>query len=189
MLVNNAGVGGKRGVTADGFEIHFGVNHLGHFLLTHLLGPALTSDARIVQVASEAHRQARGIDFEAAERKTRTLFGWSEYGVSKLANILYVRELARRDAARNAYAVHPGLVDTNIVPGLMRPFLRSRLLTPEEGADTVVWCGTSADVADESGDYYIKRRAVEPTPHAQDDDLARRLWERSLQWCGLVGSD
>ncbi len=98
MLVNNAGVGGQRGLTADGFELHFGVNHLGHFALTQLLLERLTASgpgARVVNVSSDAHYGARGIDFAAVRRSTATFTGAREYAVSKLCNVLFTQELAR----------------------------------------------------------------------------------------------
>lgn len=183
VLVNNAGVGLARGVTADGFEVHFGVNHLGHFLLTELLGPSLATDARVVTVASDAHRRARGIDFGKVVGRTRSLLGWEEYGVSKLANILFSRELARRMPESRSYAVHPGLVDTAIIPGWVRPFVRRHMLPPAWGARPVVWCASSPDIAAETGLYYTQEGAKEPSPAAQDDDLAADLWERSSAWC------
>ena len=97
MLVNNAGVGGQRGLTEDGFELHFGVNHLGHFALTTLLLDRLKASgpgARIVNVSSEAHYDAPGIDFDALRRRTRSITGLREYSVSKLCNVLFTQELA-----------------------------------------------------------------------------------------------
>ena len=99
VLINNAGVGGQRGLTTDGFELHFGVNHLGHFALTQLLLRRLTESgpgSRIVNVSSEAHYGARGIDFVAVRRRTSTFTGQQEYASSKLCNVLFTRELARR---------------------------------------------------------------------------------------------
>lgn len=189
VLVNNAGVGLGRGVTSEGFEIHFGVNHLGHFLLTDLLSPAMAPGARVVTVASAAHHNASGIDFNRVRGRTRSLLGWREYAESKLANVLFNRELARRRPELSAYAVHPGLVDTGIIPRWGRPFIRRRLLTAAQGADTVVWCCLAGEVADETGLYYWRHQTVEPSPTGQGDDLAIELWERSAAWCadGLGG--
>ncbi|MEA1902276.1 MAG: SDR family NAD(P)-dependent oxidoreductase [Actinomycetota bacterium] len=186
VLVNNAGIGATRGVTADGFEIHFGVNHLGHFMLTHHLRRTFRPGTRIVQVTSSVHFRAEGIDFDRLQRKSRSFYGLREYAVSKLANVLFVREMARMQPDWRIYAVHPGLTYTNILPPYARPFMRRRLLTPEQGADTVIWCATSSDVADESGMYYARRKAEPPSPAAQDDDLARELWKRSEIWCGVA---
>jgi NAD(P)-dependent dehydrogenase (short-subunit alcohol dehydrogenase family) len=99
VLVNNAGVGGQRGLSADGFELHFAVNHLGHFALTQLLLDRLSASgpgARVINVSSEAHYNARGIDFAAVRRRTETFAGAREYAVSKLCNVLFTQELARR---------------------------------------------------------------------------------------------
>lgn len=187
ILVNNAGVGGTRGITEDGFEIHFGVNHLGHFMLTRRLEPIFASPFRLVQITSAAHFNAQGIDFERVHGRTRSLFGWSEYGVSKLANVLFVRELAKRRPHLNSYAVHPGMTDTGIFPKFIKPFLRNRLFTPEQGAETVVWCATSPDVSDESGLYYRRKESRPPSEVAQDEALAAELWERSEHWCRAAG--
>lgn len=189
LLVNNAGVGGTRGLTPDGFEIHFGVNHLGHFMLTRGLEPALSDSARVVQVTSAAHFNAAGIDFDRVKRRTRSLFGWKEYGVSKLANMLFVRELARRRPGLRTYGVHPGMTDTNIIPKVVRPFLRGRLFTAEQGADTVIWCATTEDVAGDSGLYYRRRESRPPSEPAMDYDLAMRLWDHSEAWCREAGLD
>jgi retinol dehydrogenase-12 len=187
VLVNNAGVGGTRGVTEDGFEITFGVNHLGHFMLTLGLEPALEEETRVVQVTSAAHFSAEGIDFERVVGKTRSLFGWREYAVSKLANMLFVTELARRKHRLRAYGVHPGMTNTNIFPALVKPFLRGRLFTPEEGAETVIWCASSEDVSGESGLYYRRKESRPPSEAAQDQTLAAELWERSERWCREAG--
>lgn len=183
VVVNNAGVGGALGLTGDGFEIHFGVNHLGHFMLTHHLQSSFRTGTRIVVVSSEAHRRADGIDFDRLRK--RSYGAMTDYGVSKLANILFARELARRQPDWRTYAVHPGVVSTNIFPKFIKPFMRN-LLTPEQGAETSVWCATSTDVAHESGLYYSRTRPREPSAVALDDDLAAELWRRSAGWCGVA---
>lgn len=180
VLINDAGVGVNRGgVTEDGFEARFGINHLGHFLLTILLADTMAHGSTVVTVASDAHRHAHGIDFDRL-RRPGGLIGFGNYAVSKLANILFTRELARRLPRLRAHAVHPGLVDTGIIPAMVKPFLRGRMLTPEQGADTVVWCATELDAP--GGGYYSRRAVATPSPAAQDDDLARELWERSAEW-------
>lgn len=189
VLVNNAGVGGTRGVTPDGYEIHFGVNHLGHFMLTRGLEALLRDGARVVQVTSAAHFNAEGIDFDRVKRRTRSIFGWKEYAVSKLANMLFVRELAKRRPGLHTYGVHPGMTDTNIIPRMARPFLRGRLFTAEQGADTVIWCTTADDIGGESGLYYRRRESRPPSDAALDDELATQLWERSEAWCQEAGLD
>ncbi len=184
ILVNNAGIGvNRRGLTEDGFEAHFGINHLGHFLLTRELLPHLRPGSRVVSLTSAMHFRADGVDFARVRRPT-ALIGLAEYAVSKLANVLFIRELARRNPALRAYAVHPGLVRTRLIPGPVRAFSGSSMLTPEQGADTVLWCALSQAVASESGHYYQQRSRLPPSAQAQDDDLARELWERSDEWCG-----
>lgn len=189
VLVSNAGIGvNRRGLTEDGFEAHFGINHLGHFMLTHHLRRTFRPGTRIVQLASAVHYRAEGIDFERLLRKS-SFAGLNEYAVSKLANVLFVREMARRQPDWRAYAVHPGLVDTKLIPGVVRFFYKKRILSPEQGADTPLWCATSDDVSDESGNYYSKRKVRTPSSAALDDDLARELWKRSEIWCGVAPQD
>jgi NAD(P)-dependent dehydrogenase (short-subunit alcohol dehydrogenase family) len=192
VLVNNAGVGGQRGLSADGFELHFAVNHLGHFALTQLLLDRLTASgpgARVVNVSSEAHYNAPGIDFAAVRRRTATFAGAREYAVSKLCNVLFTQELARRlDATLvTSYALHPGVVASDIwrrVPRLARPFITRRMLTTEQGAVTSVYCATSPAVAGDSGLYYDKC-AVRPPSAAATPELAELLWKYSVEWTGL----
>jgi hypothetical protein len=102
--------------------------------------------------------------------------------------VLFIRELALRRPEINSYAVHPGLVRTRIIPGPIRA-LTSNMLTPEQGADTVLWCAMSEEVAAESGHYYQQRTSLPPSQIAQDDELARELWERSDEWCSQMRSD
>jgi NAD(P)-dependent dehydrogenase (short-subunit alcohol dehydrogenase family) len=185
LLIDNAGVAVARGTTFDGFEIQFGVNHLGHFLLTNLLCPALPQGARVVIVSSDMHRRARGIDFDRVTGPTRSMFGVPEYATSKLANILFARELARVRPQWRTYAVHPGLVDTHLFPALTRPLVRRTAISPDEGADTIVWCATEPSLERHTGRYYARRQEVSPSALAMDDGLARELWARSHAWCGL----
>lgn len=185
VLVNNAGIGASKGLSMDGFEIHFAVNHLGHFMLTHHLRRTFRPGTRIVQVTSSVHFRAEGIDFDALQRRSRSFYGLREYAVSKLANVLFVREMARRQPDWQLFAVHPGLTDTGIIPWYARNLVRHRLLTPEEGADTVVWSATDPDLAD-SGLYYARRTAQPPSEIAQDDQLAADLWKLSELWCGVA---
>lgn len=185
VLINNAGVGGIRDLTEDGFEIHFGVNHLGHFMLTHHLRRTFRPGSRIVVVSSEVHRRADGIDWDMVRKKTRSPGGWAEYGVSKLANILFARRLAQLQPDWRTYSLHPGVANTNIFPPLAKPFLRSKK-PAHEAAETSVWCATSDEAADQSGLYYSKMRVREPSTAALDDDLSRELWERSERWCGVA---
>ncbi len=185
-LINNAGVAGKRGRTRNGFELAFGVNHLGHFLLTRLLEARMREGggARVVNVASEAHRRISGIDFPALRMPTKTRTALYEYGVSKLCNILFTRELARRWAGSGitGYALHPGVIATDIwrsVPQPLRWLLTRWMKTPEEGAATSVRCATDPALANVNGRYFINEREATPSRVAQDDDLAARLWDES----------
>jgi NAD(P)-dependent dehydrogenase (short-subunit alcohol dehydrogenase family) len=185
VLVNNAGIGPTtRGVTRDGFEAHFGVNHLGHFGFTHHLNQSFRPGTRIVQVVSSMHN-VDYIDFDAMRRRTRGT-GITEYAVSKLANILFVRELARRRPSWNAYAAHPGFTDTGIIPWYVRPFVSRRLISPREGALTPLMCATDPGLTGESGGYYARMKRGSPWPVAENDRLAAELWDRSEIWCGVA---
>lgn len=189
LLINNAGLAGARGLTRDGFEMAFGVNHLGHFLLTDLLLERLkaSAPARVITVASRAHRRAPSIDWSALQKPTRSLTGVREYAVSKLANVLFSAELARRldGSGVSTYALHPGVVDTEVwraVPRPLRPLLKLRgLMSPEEGARTTLHCALHAP-ATESGLYYAHSTPVAPTDRARDFRLAAELWRRSAEW-------
>lgn len=189
VLINNAGVAGKRDVTAQGFELTFGVNHLGHFLLTTLLLDRLRASdgpARVVNVASNAHLGAKGVDFDAVRRRTRSFGGLVEYQVSKLCNVLFTQELARRvDPAKVAtYAVHPGVVASNIwrhVPWPIRPLAKRFMIDATTGAETSIHCATSPDLDDLSGRYFEKCEEREVSPRATPD-LAADLWARSEEW-------
>jgi len=187
VLINNAGVGGQRGLTKDGFELMFGVNHLGHFALTTALLDCLTSSkARIVNVASDAHYQAKGIDFDALRRPTRGITGLREYAVSKLCNVLFSQELARRLAGTGvtSYSLHPGVVASDIwrrVPWPVRPLITRRMLTVDQGAQTSLYCATSPDLAQVSGRYYDDCQEREPSPVATRE-LGERLWQHSEAW-------
>ena len=188
VLINNAGVAGRHGITADGFELQFGVNHLGHFAFTQALLPLLRESgaARIVAVASDSHYQANGIDFEALRSRTKSMIGMREYSVSKLCNVLFAAELGRRlsDSDVTAYSLHPGVVASEIwrrVPWPVRQILTSRMLTIEQGAQTSLYCATSPDVTGDSGKYFDKCQVTEPSK-AATEELAATLWEYSEKW-------
>ena len=188
VLINNAGVAGGRGMTASGFERAFGTNHVGPYLLTALLLDRLaaTAPARIVNVASDAHFSAPGIDFEAARRATRSRTGMAEYSVSKLANVLHAQELGRRLAGTGVttYALHPGVIASDIwrrVPWPVRPLMKLRMDSTEQGARTPVYCATSPEVAGETGGYYVGARRKEPSAIATAE-LAAELWDHSAAW-------
>ncbi len=187
VLINNAGVAGQRGLTKDGFELIFGVNHLGHFAFTAaLLDCLVSSQARIVNVASDAHFQATGIDFDRLRRPARTIAATREYAVSKLCNVLFTRELARRLAGTGvtAYALHPGVVASDIwrrVPWPVRPLVTRRMLTVDQGALTSLYCATAPELGQVSGRYYDNCTEREPSPVATAE-LGARLWQQSEDW-------
>jgi retinol dehydrogenase 12 len=192
-LINNAGLGGARGLTKDGFELQFGTNHLGHYLLTRLLLDKIkqTPGARIVNVASKAHYQARAIDWDVLNKPTRTVSGMREYAVSKLSNVLFTKELARRLEGTNVttYAVHPGVVATDVwrrVPGPFRWVIKKFMITPEEGAQASLRCATAPELANETGRYYdVGGKETRPSKLADQAELAAQLWSKSAEWTGL----
>ena len=193
LLINNAGVAGLRGLTQDGFEMTFGINHLGHFLLTQLLLEKLQSSghSRVITVSSRAHKRAAEIDWDALRQPTNSWTGIREYAVSKLANLLFSAELAKRvqGTSVSTYSLHPGVVDTEIwraVPDWARPLLRLRgFLTPEEGARTTLHCAMHAP-KQESGLYYADSKLMQPAGLGQDLELAAELWERSEEWVNHI---
>jgi retinol dehydrogenase 12 len=187
VLINNAGIAGRQGLTADGFELMFGVNHLGHFALTTaLLGCLAGSGGRVVTVSSDAHLQATGVDFGVLRRRGRGLTGMHQYAVSKLCNVLFTQELARRagDSGVTTYALHPGVVASDIwrrVPWPVRPLVTRRFLTTEQGAQTSLYCATAPEVGAQTGRYYEKCAEQTPNP-AATAELGRELWEHSERW-------
>lgn len=187
VLINNAGQGGRRGITADGFELAFGVNYLSHYLLTRRLLPALIRNvpARIVNLSSDGHYRIESFDPAAGVGKTGSLLGLKEYYHSKAAMIAFARELAARlDPDRiKALAVHPGVVATDgwrAIPQPFRWFLTRRMMSPAQGALTVVRAVIDPDM--ESGIYLTP---VGPRPFHRllaDAEVRARLWEQSEQW-------
>ncbi len=192
-LINNGGLAGKRGTTKDGFELAFGTNHLGHYLFTRLLLDRIkeAGNARIVNVASQSHYRAKGIDWNAVRGKTRSFTAMKEYEVSKLANVLFTKELARRleGTGITTYAVHPGVVATEIwtrVPSPLRWVIKKFMITPEEGAKASLRCATDPALAKDTGKYYTVG-GVEKRPNRVSDDveLQQTLWKRSAEMTGL----
>jgi len=196
VLFNNAGVVMQsRDETLDGYEVSFAVNHLSHFLLTNLLLPQLRAApaARVVSTASDAHKFFAGpIRFDDLQSTKRyTTFG--AYGRSKLANILFTRELARREAATNvsANAYHPGFVGSDFAKNngkasralmnLISPFAR----TSAHGAETGVYLCSSPEVASVSGSYFYNMKSHKPAETALRDEDARQLWDVSCELTGL----
>ena len=193
VLINNAGsLLRRRRTTADGFEMTFGVNHLGHFLLTALLRDHLVRSApsRVVVVASEAYKGARrGLDFDDLNLERGRYRGFKAYSRSKLANILFARELARRldGSGVTANAVHPGLVATRFMRdgdagrlgSLLMMVGRPFLLTPEQGARTTIYVASAPELESITGAYFADSLPAPTTRHAMDMAAARRLWEAS----------
>jgi len=192
-LINNAGLAGARGVTKDGFELTFGTNHLGPYLFTRLLLDRLkqAGHARIVNVASASHYQAKGIDWDALRTPTRSRTGLREYAVSKLANVLFAKELARQLAGSGVttYALHPGVVATDVwrkVPAPLRWLMKQLMISPEDGAVASLRCATEPGLADQTGRYYdVGGKEKEPSRLANDVELARSLWTKSAAWTDL----
>ena len=188
VLVNNAGLAGQRGITPSGFELAFGTNHVGPFLLTELLTERLvqSAPARVVNVASAGHFQAPGIDYEGVRRRTKVRTGFPEYCVSKLANVLHATELGRRldGTGVTTYSLHPGTVATDIwrkVPWPVRILMKRRMDSPEDGARTSLYCATAPELADRSGRYYDSCEERTPS-EIVTPQLGVELWERSVEW-------
>lgn len=188
VLLNNAGaVFTQRYTSADDFEMTFALNHLSYFYLTHLLLDLLkaSTPSRIICVSSDAHRAGHG-EVTAWPNPSR-YNGIATYSNSKLANVLFTVELARRlkGTGVTANAMHPGFVQTGFGrnnQGLISSiiaFIQRWALTPEQGADTAIYLASSPEVASETGKYWQKRRAVAPHTSAQDAEYARQLWELS----------
>jgi NAD(P)-dependent dehydrogenase (short-subunit alcohol dehydrogenase family) len=188
VLINNAGLAAQRGVTKDGFEIQFGTNHLGHYLLTRLLADQIKE--RVVNVASVAHFGAKGIDWGAVRKRTTSVTGFPEYEVSKLANVLFTKELARRVPRLKTYAVHPGTVATDVWRRLPSPIawvMKKFMLTPEQGARSMLRAATDPTLAGDTGRYYDQRgEEKRPSKLADDETLASELWSKSAEWTGLA---
>ncbi len=189
VLVNNAGLAGHRGATADVFELTFGVNHLGHFLLTQLLLDKLkdSAPARIVNVSSRSHYSAKGIDFGALRKPQSQVVGLGAYEVSKLANVLFTVELARRleGSGVTTYALHPGVVASDVwrrIPWPFRSLAKLFMISNEQGAQTSLYCATSPEAGQETGLFYDKSRTKTPSPVSQDVPLAAELWAKSEEW-------
>jgi NAD(P)-dependent dehydrogenase (short-subunit alcohol dehydrogenase family) len=194
VLLNNAGAFfTRRDTTKDGLERTFALNHIGYFLLTHLLRERIiaSAPARIVNVASAAHRKAV-LDFDDLQC-TKAYSGWIAYQRSKLCNILFTRELARRLAGTGVTAncLHPGFVATSFGDnnrGLFRLGLglakRFTAISVERGAETPVYVASSGEIEAVSGRYFDECRAVAPSVAAQDDGAATRLWQASAKLAG-----
>lgn len=184
-LINNAGVGGARGQTVDGFELAFGVNHLGHFLWTRRLLGSLRSGGVVVHLGSGSHERAGRPRFDAFRRPTSTLTGVREYATSKLCVMLFHHELSRRldGVSARSIAVDPGDVASDAfrhVPWLLRAILTRGMPTPEAACVTSVACATDPSFA--HGGLYAHLAPRAPAPLTLDLNLAAQLWARSEAW-------
>lgn len=221
-LVNNAGLVTNEGRTEDGYEIQFGTNHLGHFLLTELLLDLLkaSAPARIVNLSSVLHVGSRSrvadIDFTDLNFERRPYSSTLAYAQSKLANVLHAKELAKRldGAGLCAFSVHPGWIRSNfgseVMPGwlrgamnlVLRPFSGLLgIMTPYEGAQTTLHCLLDDDAPQHNGAYFSQNSILypnrenrpggwpmpSPNPNAHDAELARRLYQVSLEMAGIGG--
>jgi NAD(P)-dependent dehydrogenase (short-subunit alcohol dehydrogenase family) len=189
VLANNAGaLFASRQVTSEGLERTFALNHLAPFLLTNLLRDRLRG-GRVVTTASDAHTGGR-LDLEDLQSE-RSYAAMRVYGTSKLCNILFTRELARRARELHANCFHPGVVRTGfgknelgvwkVLTTLAGPFFRS----PERGARSLLWLSLSDEAAGLTGEYVQDEHVASPNAQAQDDTLAEGLWERSVELAGL----
>jgi len=195
VLINNAGaMFTSRQTTAEGLEKTFAVNHMAYFVLTNALLPKIkaTPGARIVSTASDAHRGAK-LDFDDLQ-SAKSYSGFSVYGESKLCNILFNRELAKRlqGSGVTANCLHPGFVATRFGdnnPGFLGVAIRIAkplaALSPEKGAETIVYLASSPQVEGKSGGYYYKCAPATPTKEAQSDADAKRLWDVSAKIAGI----
>ena len=202
VLVNNAGLQlGQRTTTKQGFEATFGVNHLGHFLLTNLLLDRIraSAPARIVNLSSVGHHFARGgIPWDDLQCEKKRYRANETYCVSKLANIIFTRELARRlpPDQVTVNACHPGAVRSDFGSsedmgrwyGAFMKFGGLFLISSKSGARTSIYLASSPEVERKTGGYYVRRHPGRPSKHAQDDEAAARLWEVSEKLLASVGA-
>ena len=183
VLINNAGaMFNSRQVTEDGLELTFATNHVAYFVLTQGLLKNLAPGSRIVNTASDAHRGAK-LDFDNLQGE-RGYGGFSAYRKSKLANILFTGELARRvGPGITANSLHPGFVSTRFgndsggILALIFRLFKLGAITPEKGAETIVYLASSPEATSATGEYFYKCKPSTPTKEAQDDTSAKRLWE------------
>ncbi len=194
VLVNNAGaLFNTRKLTGDGLEYTFATNHVAYFVMTECLRPRLRAagKARIVSTASDAHKGAK-LDFDDLQ-SAHGFSGFAVYGRSKLCNVLWTRELARRLEGTDVTAncLHPGFVATRFGDqsgGLLAPAVRiakNFAISPEKGAETIVYLASSPEVEGANGGYFYKCRPATPAKEVQDDASARRLWDVTAKLTGL----
>jgi len=189
VLVDNAGIAGLQGLTKDGFELTFGTNHLGPFVFTEKLLPLVerAPQGRIVIVSSVGHYRCKSIDWAAQRKPTATWSAMPEYSVSKLCNVLYAKELARRLSTTRVttYSLHPGTVGSDIWSrrlGVFASLIKPFMVTNEQGARTQIHCATDPGLSKESGLYYDEERPKEPNQLAHDVALQDELVRRSREW-------
>lgn len=188
ILINNAGILGKQGLTKDGYELAFGTNHLGHFLLTHLLQPILhkTPHSRIINVASNAHRKAQFSSWDQVRHQATSIEAFAEYGFSKLANIWHINEIATLSQYQNitAYSLTPGVVQTAIWRDTPEPSnLLGSMPTFKDstaGAKTTLFCALTKKPY-RNGQYFSDCKPAEISPLAQDRKLQKELWDFSME--------
>jgi NAD(P)-dependent dehydrogenase (short-subunit alcohol dehydrogenase family) len=194
VLINNAGaLFSHRRETPEGLELTFALNHMAYFVLTEALRDRLVTSgpARIVSTSSAAH-QGMKLDFSDLQ-SAKSYNGLRTYGRSKLANILFTRELARGLAGTEVTAncLHPGAVATRFgessggLAGVLIGFLRRFFISPEAGADTIVYLASSPEVEKATGEYFVKRKVIAPSAAARDDAAAKRLWFESEKLAAL----
>ncbi|GLV34203.1 uncharacterized protein CBL_00133 [Carabus blaptoides fortunei] len=210
LLINNAGIFGCPQLkTKDGYDIHFGTNHLGHFLLTMLLLPTIfkSAPARIINVSSVAHKlpyYGRKIHFEDIHYEKRRYRINSSYGQSKLANVMFTKELARRLKEANienitVHSLHPGIIASELgrhfdmylrgFSWLWKHCSNWILMTPKQGAQTTLYCALDPKLAEETGGYYENCSAASPASFSYNVEACKRLWDISLNSVNLVAYD
>ncbi|GAB4547939.1 MAG: SDR family oxidoreductase [Anaerolineae bacterium] len=199
VLINNAAlVPTRRTLTKDGLEAQFAINHLSYFILGNLLLPHLEASGagRMINVSSNLHAVGK-VDFENLQAEKRYEFypvggpGWGQYSNTKLMNILFTKEMARRlgeDAKVTVNAVHPGLIGTNLsraMPKFIHRIYLSMVAKPEKGAETSIYLATSPDVAKITGQYFTNKQIAESSPASHQIEVALRLWEVSAKLAGI----
>ncbi|KXJ29687.1 Retinol dehydrogenase 11 [Exaiptasia diaphana] len=195
ILINNAATAYSPFKTEDGFQMEFGVNHLGPFLLTNLLLDLLKKSApsRVVNLSSSAHTYSKEFRFEDINNE-KTYKPMNAYSQSKLANILFTRELAKRleGTSVTTYAVHPGIVTTELgrrLPLWQRIIMKSVAWlvakNPKQGAQTTLYCAVSEELEGVSGKYYSDCAEKQPSDYVKDDHAAKKLWDASVEFVGL----
>jgi NAD(P)-dependent dehydrogenase (short-subunit alcohol dehydrogenase family) len=192
ILVANAGLASQRGLTQSGFELAFGVNHVGHALLIRLLlgVKRASAPARVVIVSSRAHTRVKAWDLGHVREATQGWVAFGDYSTSKLANLYFARALARRleGSGVTVYALHPGVVASDIWRRIPQPFrwLATRsMITVEEGAQTQIRCATDPALAEQTGLYYVEGEPAPISALAADDANGEDLWRRTAEWIGL----